>query len=136
MASNPIFTGTTVTLQPNSPHLFPDPAGKQVSLPPNTSRVEVSVGLSLADKLAVGNRLDIAAYFSIDDGSSWSFVNGITWNSYGPDGLTVTNIDGTQLVNPDPKISVPLNGRTGNVQVRISATGSSALNVTPVFNAF
>jgi hypothetical protein len=78
-------------------------------IPANYRFATATAVLNTADKLAVGNKLDVSTAFSPDGNPPFVFANGISWTSYGPGGLTT--VDG--VVNPDPVIMVPLLLRTG-----------------------
>jgi len=95
------------------------PAGEQVFTAPDPVPVARVATFELVlreqDKLASGISLTWEFYFSADNGASWQFANGSTWHSYGPSGYTLTNMDGTTTVNPNPKLQVPLVSRAGQL---------------------
>jgi hypothetical protein len=75
----------------------------------------LTVTLDEADKLAVGKTLTWQFFVLADAGATPVFVNGSTWTSYGPGGLTVTDPDGTVRVNPDPRLTCPIANHTGKL---------------------
>jgi len=83
------------------------------SIPASYRYATATVVLNTTDKLAVGNRIDVQTGFSPDGVQPFVFANSAGWVSYGPNGLTITNSDGTISVNPDPYVFVPLSTRTG-----------------------
>ena len=82
-------------------------------IPASLATATFEIPIDDADKLSVGKRLTIKFYFSSDGGITWDFANGTVWNSYGPDGLTVTDPAGNITINPNPKIQIPLSIRIG-----------------------
>jgi hypothetical protein len=102
------------------------PVSGGVNIPTNTqfNTLIVDIVLSDADKLAAGKTLQLNSFYSADAGANWQFINGFSWNSYGPGGLTVTDPDGTVHVNPDPMLYVPLGNAKGNiVRIQYQANG-------------
>jgi hypothetical protein len=83
------------------------------SIPASYRYATATAVLNTADKLAVGNKLDVSTAFSPDGNPPFVFANSMTWTSYGPGGYSDTLPDGTVLTNPDPYITVPLASRTG-----------------------
>jgi hypothetical protein len=129
--------GTTLLFSRNSValtdgQLVTVPASGGVAIPSQfTKSLILTIGLSDADKLAVGKTLQLSGFISTDGGATFNFVNGFTWTSYGPNGLTVTDPDGTVHVNPDPRLFMPLNGQTGlRAQLTYLANGLSNAAVT------
>lgn len=107
------------------------PASGGVAVPSQYVGVKIVIGLSDADKLAVGKSLQLNSFLSSDGGNTFNFVNGFNWNSYGPGGYTVTDPDGTVHVNPDPTLYVPLNQQTGlRAELQYIAQGLSTASVT------
>lgn len=85
-------------------------------VPAGTDRATFQLTVDLADKLATGKTLSWQFFFSADGGVNFTFVNGGTWQSYGPGGLTVIDpITGQTVTNPDPYLVVPLTGRDGQI---------------------
>lgn len=126
-----IFSAPSVSVTNDVLRTVPPSGG--ASVPQNTYKsLQVVIGLPLADKLAVGETLQLQSFFSSDAGANWGFINGFTWRSYGPAGLTLKNLDGTTLVNPDPTLYVPLNNVTPGMLMRIQylAHGLSTASVT------
>lgn len=70
--------------------------------------------IDTVDKLAVGKSLTVQFFFS-QDTVNYVFANGITWTSYGPGGLTVTDPTGNVTVNPNPRLTIPLISRVGQM---------------------
>jgi hypothetical protein len=66
----------------------------------NNVALEIQINLDTATKEAVGNTLVLTAFKA--DGS---LVAGINWTSYGQQ-LTITQPDGTIVVDPDPTVHI------------------------------
>lgn len=96
-------------------------------VPANIRFATLEILLDTPDKLAVGNWLDIQSFFSPNGFDLYAFANGTHWVSYGPDGLVVTDPDGTVRVNPNPRIQVPLIDRQGQF-LRCSTNLGERLN--------
>lgn len=121
--SVPIVNNQLVTVPATNGILIP------LGSPYNSVLIEIA--LSDADKLAVGRTILLNSFFSTDVGATWKFINGFTWNSYGPGGLTVTDPDGTVHINPGPRLFVPLNGVKGQLaRIQYQANGLTTVGVT------
>ena len=83
------------------------------AVPSGVTEVIFTLTIDLADKLATGKMVTWGFEFSSDNGATWSLGNQGTWDSYGPAGLTYTDLDGTLVTNPDPRISLSLTDRAG-----------------------
>lgn len=106
----------------------PDPAGAQLTIPASVTIIDSTLNLSNTDKLSVGLVFTFGVYVSTDNAQTWQFVNGFTWNSYGPAGLTVTDPDGTVRVNPDPRLHTNVSPYP-SAKVRIVALASRTVTV-------
>ena len=119
-----LMTAAPVSVPTDTLVTVPPTGGASVPAVPPYPSVELSINLSTADKLAVGNTVALYVRKSTDGGSTWAFVAGYPlatpWVSYGPNGLTVVRPDGTTVVNPDPTIVIALNG-LGNFLLDIQA---------------
>jgi len=82
-------------------------------VPANLFYATLELPMNTADKLAVGNQLTASFFFSSDGGTTYSFANSTDWVSYGPNGYTVTDPDGTVRTNPNPRIIVPVADKAG-----------------------
>ena len=123
IASTPVIDNTLVPVPPSGGVMV------QTTSPYNTILIEIV--LSTSDKLSDGKTLMLNSFFSSDGGSTWQFINGFNWASYGPGGLTVTDPDGTVHVNPNPRLFVPLNGVKGQLlRVQYEAVGIATVGVT------
>ncbi len=130
----PVPADTLVTIPLTS-------GGAVPSIPP-WGAVELIVHLPTPDKLAVGNTIVLYVRKSVDGGATWTFMAGYPvgspWQSYGPNGLTVTAPDGTTAINPDPTIVVSLNGQ-GNclldMQLQFHGIANAAVTMNGIGNA-
>jgi hypothetical protein len=123
VASVPVTDGALVTV--------PTSGGVLIPLASPYNSIEIQINLSTADKLAVGKTLALNSFFSTDNGSTWQFINGFNWASYGPSGLTVTDPDGAVHVNPDPTLYTALNGVKGQLaRIQYQAIGLATAGAT------
>ena len=106
MAKTQIFSAPSTLVIGGVTTTVPDRAIPQDRLPNTANAIEVELTLSDADKLSVGLVIDWGVYVSPDNGATWKFIAGQRWTSYGPGGLTVTDIDGTVRVNPNPRAQI------------------------------
>lgn len=95
-------------------------------VPVDVTQAVFTLTVDIADKLAVGKTVAWGFEFSADDGQTWTLGNRGTWQSYGPDGFTFTDLNGNVVTNPDPQIIVGLSARTGH-RFRGTLTLSDAL---------
>jgi len=65
-------------------------------------------------KLSTGISIQAEIYFSSDGGTTWNFEGGMNWLSYGPNGYTVRDPDGTVRINPNPRLYVNLTAHAGH----------------------
>jgi hypothetical protein len=124
VARTPLMNAAPVSVPVETLITVPPTGGASVPAVLPYASVEMSLNLSTADKLAVGNTVALYVRRSTDGGTTWTFVAGYPlatpWTSYGPNGLTIMRPDGTVVVNPDPTIVVALNG-LGNFLLDIQA---------------
>ena len=83
------------------------------AVPSGVAEVIFTLTIDLADKLASGKSVRWGFEFSTDGGATWTLGNQGTWDSYGPAGFIHTDLDGTVVSNPDPRISLALSDRVG-----------------------
>lgn len=88
----------------------PDPSGAQIRVPNNADFADVTVTVALADKLSTGKTVSWWVYYSADNGQTWTFSHGASWQSYGPGGYFDS---WTGTMNPDPKLSISLTSHRG-----------------------
>jgi hypothetical protein len=93
-----ILGGTTINVPAN--------VSPQAKVPQTIDHFEATLNLTDADKLSDGLIITFGTYRSDDNGLSWQFMNGFVWQSYGANGLTVRDPDGTVRVNPDPRLQI------------------------------
>ncbi|SRR5216683_984071 len=123
VAPVPAVDGQLVTVPATGGILVPDGFGYRA--------LELIVNLSLVDKLAIGNTLELSSFFSLDNGITWQFVNGFNWQSYGSIGLTILTPEGIIIINPDPTLGIPLNDVTGQLmRLAYQTVGLATVGIT------
>lgn len=109
VAKTQVFQINPTGLIGGATYNIPAATGPQSKVPNTATIIEAEINLSEAEKLSEGLIIDFGIYFSNDNGQTWVFGNGQTWRSYGPNGLTVVDLDGTVRVNPDPRTQFNVN---------------------------
>ena len=88
---------------------------------------------SVIQKAAVGRTITFQGFVSDDNGATWTFAAGSTWQSYGATGYSAAPYGGGAAVhNPDPSLSFPI---ASGQRVKLVVTPSVLETLAPSFRS-